>query len=189
MWHRKEIGFRHGTAFKSRIDASLRLYKPRFAGNDDWLTEKASTVCDHLQERTPKLLEELKGRKILDLLSFAGIAAGSENPLHDIIALNARTEFIRPLKTPDEIEFGECTTVCFPSHGVLGESWDWYKALQELTVVLDITQGMFGLLYGLLRRRSSHFNFNGAWCCWKNWTKQCRIRYLVGLFRSLFFQV
>jgi isopenicillin-N N-acyltransferase-like protein len=145
----QEVGYQHGTAFKSRIDASLRLYKPRFGGDDQWLSERAGVVCSQLQVRTPKLLEELKG-----------IAEGSGNTLQDIVALNARTEFIRPLKTPDEVDFGEsvaetpgeCTTVCFPEEGVLGESWDWYQALQGLAVILDITQGkLFLKLFSFLK--------------------------------------
>eukprot|EP01126_Amoeba_proteus_P035415 TRINITY_DN3571_c0_g2_i16.p1 TRINITY_DN3571_c0_g2~~TRINITY_DN3571_c0_g2_i16.p1 ORF type:complete len:143 (-),score=11.85 TRINITY_DN3571_c0_g2_i16:672-1100(-) len=121
-----EIGRTHGRHFKALIDRSLSLYIDRFS--PDWKS-RCETVCSYLKLYTPHLLEEIEG-----------IAEGSENTRDAIIALNSRTEFIRPLKPAGGIMgcTGECTTLCFPRRGILAQTWDWYRDSQSLTVILEI---------------------------------------------------
>eukprot|EP01126_Amoeba_proteus_P035414 TRINITY_DN3571_c0_g2_i14.p1 TRINITY_DN3571_c0_g2~~TRINITY_DN3571_c0_g2_i14.p1 ORF type:complete len:155 (-),score=13.27 TRINITY_DN3571_c0_g2_i14:26-490(-) len=133
-----EIGRTHGRHFKALIDRSLSLYIDRFS--PDWKS-RCETVCSYLKLYTPHLLEEIEGRGNRESRSDKeGIAEGSENTRDAIIALNSRTEFIRPLKPAGGIMgcTGECTTLCFPRRGILAQTWDWYRDSQSLTVILEI---------------------------------------------------
>jgi isopenicillin-N N-acyltransferase-like protein len=59
------------------------------------------------------------------------IAEGAGVDRHWIYALNARSELAR-------ISISECTAMLAPGSGVLGQTWDWLRALEDLFVFVHI---------------------------------------------------
>lgn len=73
---------------------------------------------------SPDLYEEMRG-----------IAEGAGVPFENILMLNCRTELFRHFSKG---EVQECTSAYFPRTKILGQTWDWDRALEDLVVVLVV---------------------------------------------------
>ena len=77
-----------------------------------------------IRDFAPNLYEEMQG-----------IAEGAGVPFETILMLNCRTELFRYFSKG---EVQECTSAYFPTTKILGQTWDWDRALEDLVVVLVV---------------------------------------------------
>jgi isopenicillin-N N-acyltransferase like protein len=121
---RPEIGFLHGRFLEGRIRRTFeyyeRLFSARYTKN-----ELKSVACGFraaIKGFRPEYADEIEA-----------IAEGAGMEPWQIYMLNARTEIHRGKRAPTE-----CTTLYFHDTCLLGENWDWDRALEELAVILRI---------------------------------------------------
>jgi isopenicillin-N N-acyltransferase like protein len=125
----RERGRQYGRQTGTQIARGLALYG--FAPGGVWMTV-AHRFFAELQLSDPDLAAEM-----------AGIAAGAEQPVEAIMALNARTELTAwDAAAPSPAD--ECTSaLAMPEathDGVLlqGQNWDWRPGCLETSIVLKI---------------------------------------------------
>lgn len=134
----RERGLQYGRGAGERIARSIQIYRPAF--EDAGLTfgrveEIAQRFLERLRERDPRLAEEI-----------VGIAEGSEQPVEEIMALNARTELLHGRASlPEEQDLdGGCTgAIALPGitadgHVLHGQNWDWIDACRDSVVVIRV---------------------------------------------------
>lgn len=127
-----ELGYQHGSLLAQQVRGSVDLYKTRFeeAGLQwDEALDKAREFQAVLTEYDPALFRELEG-----------IAAGSNQKLLAITAINARSEILESMgRSPVPPGDHECTSAaCLPSttkngHTFLARNWD-----QDLRVLDNV---------------------------------------------------
>jgi isopenicillin-N N-acyltransferase like protein len=122
-------GAAYGEALRDRIQTTYTLYADKlFAQSALRIAEiesRATHVRDIVVDFDPTYGVELDA-----------VAAGSALPRWQIYALNARTEI---LNTP----VPECTALYFANEAILGQNWDWVRALEDLAVLVtwDLPDG------------------------------------------------
>lgn len=134
-----EIGLKHGRLLSKQIESNIAFYRTLFKQTDEWIIAYATSLQERLARLAPDCLEEM-----------TGIAEGSGQPLHWILALNARTEIytisLNPNANPDASSTtasasagkGECTLLAVPEEGFLAQTWDWYESIQLTTAVMHV---------------------------------------------------
>ncbi len=117
-------GLTYGAVFRDRIRATWRFY--------------AETVFAASRLTTPQIraragrVRELVGDFNVDYcVEIEACAEAAHLDPWEIYALNARTEILNAA-------VGECTAVYVPESRVLGQTWDWIEALENLMVVSKI---------------------------------------------------
>ena len=138
-----EIGTTAGRLFGDRIRANYEFYEELFAevlkidrNNSaamtrlrDAIVQHASTFETAVRTEFPKYDAEIQA-----------MAKAAELPLWKLYTLNARTEVYRLLvKDRAKLMPSECTSLFFPKGCILGQTWDWHPALEDLTIVTRIT--------------------------------------------------
>lgn len=119
-------GLQHGGQLKVAIGEAIEFYRSIFGMTEPEILSHAT----HFQ-----YLIENFNRGCSD--EILGIAEGAEiDPLW-IVALNARTEI---LSHKNALVSNECTSVYFSQQSILGQNWDWGRALEPLTVLMKIVQ-------------------------------------------------
>ena len=116
----EERGALHGSQLREKIEGVVDFY-------GDYIGMREADVfiaARHFK----KVIEDYSseyGREITALADAAGI-----DPLW-IFAINARSEIV---------QFGqnECTSAFFPQTGLLGQTWDWFAASEDLIAVVQI---------------------------------------------------
>lgn len=139
----RERGFSYGRQAGERIGIGAALYRGAFErAGVDWSV--ASARATHFLERISKydhaMFEEIMG-----------IAAGSEQPVEAVVAINARTEILfgQHEESGAERQVGlemqeECTAaLALPpatqdGHVLHGQNWDWNPGCEDTTIVLRI---------------------------------------------------
>jgi isopenicillin-N N-acyltransferase-like protein len=116
----EERGALHGTHLREKIEGVVDFY-------GDYIGMREADVfvaARHFKTIVEEYSSEY-GREITALADGAGI-----DPLW-IFAVNARSEIV---------QFGqnECTAIFFPQTGLLGQTWDWFAASEDLTAVVQI---------------------------------------------------
>lgn len=131
-----EVGFTHGREAGDLVDLSAKLYRSLFqtVAGLEWgqVTDLAARMSKIMEDYDPGLWSELQG-----------IAAGSEQPLETIVALNARTDILRLAgKDLQNVKLEGCTAAaCVPDATVdgqvlLGQNWDTNVACLDTTIIL-----------------------------------------------------
>lgn len=128
------VGKAHGEGLGDRIAVGLDHWGSMFQerAGIDWsrAIELAGTLVDPIRAYAPDLMEEMEG-----------IAAGSENPLETIVALNSRTNVMalaRRAVAP------ECTmSAVLPSrtedgHTILAGNWDQHVRCIDIAAVMEL---------------------------------------------------
>lgn len=127
-----ERGYKYGDEVKDTVKRNLSYYfsfwKRRFNLEKETILRKAEKVKEAIEKFDHSILEEIKG-----------IADGSQNTLDEIVALNARYEFLWI-----SASLAGCTSVlALPGITVnnqvlLGQNWDYKPPLLENSVLLQV---------------------------------------------------
>jgi isopenicillin-N N-acyltransferase-like protein len=129
-----ERGRQHGEQAGDEIALGVERYMDRFAhfagiGRDE-VCAVAERYVEPMRTYDPAMVEELEG-----------IAAGSELPFREVLALNCRSEIMYSLGS-----LAECTSfallpdVTATGHTYVGQNWDWAPDTRERLIVLVVRQ-------------------------------------------------
>lgn len=157
----KERGFQYGSLAKALIQRNIEIYKIQFKrfAKLDWgnIIADALKWVPIIKEYDSEIMDEIEG-----------VASGSERPVEEIVALNARYEFaISPLSG----RFSrECTSFAVTPDAascngvILGENWDFRSKFKETCVVLRIKQsgGKPDIVTHLEAGTVAHKGFNSS---------------------------
>jgi isopenicillin-N N-acyltransferase-like protein len=149
-----ERGLAHGQLARDQVAGSVRCYAALFANAGfDWTDaqKRASQYRDTIAECGGGLIDELEG-----------IAKGSGFGIHEILALNCRTEILPPSTAGLDpsaataarahnaglklFSIGECTSVavqgrrCTDGHTRVAQNWDWVGFQRQNVVVLRVSR-------------------------------------------------
>ncbi len=116
-----ERGRQLGAELRDPIRTCIDLYRLVLQRDDDELRRAAAPFAATIGAFAPAIAEEL-----------VGIAEGADVDPVWILLLNARSELLSG--TNDG-----CTAVFLPRLGLLGQTWDWLAALEDLVVVVRVT--------------------------------------------------
>jgi len=118
-----ERGLQHGTQLAAEIEKAVDFYRSIFGLAEDEILRHAEYFRKKIDAFDQSFVEEMDG-----------IARGADiDPLW-IVALNARTEILS--RSPGVTN--ECTAVYFSEASILGQNWDWGRALEPLAVLMKI---------------------------------------------------
>lgn len=140
----RERGFSYGRQAGERISTGAALYRGAFErAGIDWSTAsaRANYFLERIGHYDRAMFEEING-----------IAAGSEQPVEIVVAINARTEILfgrhedesdqrREVATTMQ---EECTAalalppITHDGHVLHGQNWDWNPGCEDTTIVLRI---------------------------------------------------
>ncbi len=118
-------GRQHGEFLKSQIKHSIDFYHSIFKLSEEEIFQYASNFEQLIGEFNPTYCKEINA-----------IAEGADVKRQWIYALNSRTEILSHSKYVSQ----ECTSIYFQKKSILGQNWDWGKALEPLTVLMNIQQ-------------------------------------------------
>jgi len=115
-------GRAYGRTLRDRIHATFAVYHERLFAkshlSESNFVARAGHVRSIIKKFNPSFVAELDS-----------IAEAADMAQWQIYLLNARTEILNA-------EVGECTALCFPESGLLGQTWDWFDGFEELTVLI-----------------------------------------------------
>jgi isopenicillin-N N-acyltransferase-like protein len=120
-----ERGRQHGEQLSVEIANAIDFYRSIFDLPESEILQHADFFRKLINDFEPDYCEEING-----IAQGAGV-----DPLW-IVALNARTEILSHKAAVSN----ECTSVYFPEPSILGQNWDWGRALEPLTVLMKIVQ-------------------------------------------------
>jgi len=120
-----ERGKQHGEQLSAEIAKTIDFYRSIFGLPETEILQHADFFRKIIDEFEPGYSEEIDG-----IAQGAGV-----DPLW-IFALNARTEIL----SRNTGASNECTAVYFSEPSILGQNWDWGRALEPLTVLMKIVQ-------------------------------------------------
>lgn len=116
----RDRGYRHGQCLAQAIAETIAFYARIFRQPRQVIFQRA--------EHFKRLIQNYRQEYAIEI---EAIAEGADvDPLW-IYALNSRTELL-------SLDANECTALYFQRSGILGQNWDWGKALEGLAVVLRI---------------------------------------------------
>ena len=148
-----ERGRAHGQRARAQVQGSRRCYAALFAScGVDW---------DQAQARAAGLRDVIGNASAAVLEEIEGIAAGSGCAVHEILALNCRTEILPPAPPPGDdgsaarraqqhnaalglFGLGECTALavqgsrCADGHTRVAQNWDWLGAQRAHVLLLRV---------------------------------------------------
>ena len=111
----------HGGELQQQVNDCVDFYRELFGYGERELAQRSAVFERLIDAYAPRQAEEIRG-----------IAAGAGLPEAHIFAINARSELV-------PIEAAECTVLCAPQAGLLGQTWDWCQRLEDLVTLLSIT--------------------------------------------------
>lgn len=118
-------GKQHGEQLGSEIAKTIDFYRSIFDMSEAKILRHADYFRKLIDDFDPNYSEEING-----IAQGAGV-----DPLW-VVAINARTEIL----SHKAVVSNECTSVNFAAQSILGQNWDWGKALEPLTVLMRIVQ-------------------------------------------------
>ncbi|CAF3452281.1 unnamed protein product [Fusarium graminearum] len=134
-----EIGHRHGTAAKDKVNGSISFY-------EDLFQETCSMNWGAVRQEAEKYIEPLRRISLRHVEEMQGLADGAGVDLLDIIALNVRTEITFSLYTDDAttpIQTDGCTGVAYRQPNgqmLLAQNWDWQPKQSPNLLICHISQ-------------------------------------------------
>ncbi len=121
----RERGEQHGEILRQEIAQTIDFYHSIF--------NLPRTEIFRLANYFQHTIGAFKADYVDEIAAIAR-AAGVE--VEWIFALNARTEIL----SRSNVVSNECTAVYLREQSILGQNWDWGKALEPLTVLMSIVQ-------------------------------------------------
>ena len=119
------LGREHGELLRNQIRHSIDFYRSIFKLTQAEIFQHANFFKNLIGEFDPLYCEEIDG-----------IAEGADVKKEWIYALNSRTEILSRSKYVSQ----ECTSAYFQDQSIIGQNWDWGRALEPLTVLMSIQQ-------------------------------------------------
>ena len=119
-----ERGRQHGEQLVEKIAGTIAYYRSIFAMPDAEIMQHAKYFRAIIQAFNPDYIEEIDG-----------IALGAQVESLWVVALNARSEILSHQAGGFATE---CTALYFSERSILGQNWDWGRALESLTVLMKI---------------------------------------------------
>lgn len=116
----RSVGMAHGQELRDPIRECVDVYRSVFSRTDAQLRAAAMSYAASMRRFSPGVVEEMDA-----------IAEGARVDRWHIYMLNARSELMSAL-------VDGCTAVFVPRVGLLGQTWDWIDALEDLFVVLRV---------------------------------------------------
>ncbi len=113
-------GRTHGGELRLQVSECVEFYRGVLGLGEAVLVERAGLYERLIESYSPTLAQEIRG-----------IAEGAGLPPAHLFAVNARSELV-------PFDAGECTALYTPSTGVLAQTWDWCRQLEQLVTVLSI---------------------------------------------------
>jgi isopenicillin-N N-acyltransferase like protein len=133
-----ECGLQHGAGVPERVAKTIEIYLSAF-------DEQAGLSLAAVRERARAYAGEIEAIDADVMAELRGIAAGAQQELEDVIAVNCRTELLFGSLAGTQ-PASECTTiVALPEatregRVLIGKNWDWRNPCVESVVVLRIKQ-------------------------------------------------
>ena len=133
-----ERGVAIGRQTGDRIARSIAIYGR--------LLERRSLAWSDVRLLAGRYLPRLVAFDAAVVEEIRGVAAGSERPVEDIVALNARTELLYDRNGDAEPHADGCTgAIALPEatadgHLIHGQNWDWFDACKDSAVVMRLEQ-------------------------------------------------
>jgi isopenicillin-N N-acyltransferase-like protein len=121
-----ERGRQHGQQLREKIAGTIAYYRSIFEMSDAEIMRHARYFRETIQAFNPEYIEEIEG-----------IALGAQVESLWVVALNARSEILSHQAGGFATE---CTALYFSERSILGQNWDWGRALESLTVLLKIVR-------------------------------------------------
>ncbi len=124
-----ERGRQYGEQLSGEIADTIAYYREIFNLPDPKILELAASFRTTIEDFNQDYMTEIDA-----IADAAGL-----DPLW-LVALNSRTEILSHgglVETPD-LQATECTALCFPGSNLLGQTWDWGKPLEDLSILLRI---------------------------------------------------
>ena len=118
-------GQQHGEHLKNEICKSIEFYRSIFNLPEEEIFRLAQKFERLIEALNPDYCDEIRG-----------IAEAANIDQAWIFALNSRTEILSYTQFVSQ----ECTSVYFQENSLLGQTWDWGRALEPLTVLMNIVQ-------------------------------------------------
>lgn len=118
----RERGLAHGRELQDRVRATYEFYA-RHVFRTGPLGE---AEIHHRAEQVRTIIHDFSADLAIEL---DAIAEGAGLEAWQIYALNARTEILNA-RVP------ECTALYFQKSGLLGQTWDWIRELEDLVVLI-----------------------------------------------------
>ncbi|RDW91907.1 hypothetical protein BP5796_01301 [Coleophoma crateriformis] len=123
----REIGFKHGSEAKAKIQGTLSFYREYFMrkANLDW-----DAACLNAEKFMPLLTRDWSSL----VEEMEGVAEGSGLSFSSILAINVRTEISMGMMTDG------CTALAWKtdSEALLAQNWDWEVPQQANLIALHI---------------------------------------------------
>ncbi|MBP88417.1 MAG: hypothetical protein CMJ64_17170 [Planctomycetaceae bacterium] len=124
----QQRGRSYGEQLADEILQTVKVYRELLPRSDDFLLAGGERVRNYLKSLDPNLGGDLVAE--IDAIGEA-IRGRYDFDARWLYALNARTELLG-------LGVDECTSVCFQETGLLGQNWDWARALEERVVFMTI---------------------------------------------------
>ncbi len=135
-----ERGLHYGMEASMLIQKNIAVYAAYFDYIAGWAwtqaREYALSYEPVINEYRPHFIDEMAG------IAAGAKAAGSAVTYPDILALNVRTEIrnsaiarLLPLECTAFVVLPDRT---YNSHTLIGQNWDWFKAVADTVVVLEV---------------------------------------------------
>lgn len=139
----EQIGSLAGSKFGKRIRENFTFYEDFFfelKGVDKSNESSANDFRLMLENLSDGFAEIVRKHFPKFDVEISAMAKSANLKEWQIYLLNARTEIYRKL-AQEKINNspGECTALYFPQSKLLGQNWDWHPKLEELCVVVKIT--------------------------------------------------
>lgn len=119
----REIGLAHGESLREEIRSALEFYKQLFAKNEEQNRQQAESFAHIIRRYASHLATEIEG-----------IADGAGLEPFWVYALNARSEMM-------SLDIPECTVMCSPEKGLMGQNWDFLEFFEPLIFLLNVEHG------------------------------------------------
>ncbi|MEM7209115.1 MAG: C45 family peptidase [Pseudomonadota bacterium] len=122
----RQRGVQHGESLRGPIRDTIEFYQEIFDMPERVVFEHSRTFAGLIQSFSRDYAVEIES-----------IARGADCDALWIYALNSRTEILSQIhRSPTN----ECTALYFSEPCLLGQNWDWGRALEPLTVVMKLTR-------------------------------------------------
>ncbi len=121
----QHLGLTERARIKHTIAAYMEIFSRKCGLSRDAVFVRSDSFAQQISSYAPHLLDEMRG-----------IANGAGCDLHEIIAINARTELMYDVK-----QLSECTSIgaradaATDGHLRLAQNWDWHPALTGALVL------------------------------------------------------
>ncbi|PLT35427.1 C45 family peptidase [Bacillus sp. V5-8f] len=123
----RQIGSRAKEQILHNINTYKRIFKDMAGVDWETATKRAAEYIPWIEKYDQEIMNEI-----------IGISEGSNQPLLDIVALNARSEII--INTDGCTSLAALPIATKHQHTLLGQNWDWIDDIKPGVIILEIDQ-------------------------------------------------